>query len=90
MRRSGGAGAEGAEEAVRTFELTSEVLLPRPPAEEFPFFADARNLERLTPPWLRFGVLTPGPIEMRPSATIDYRLHPRGVPVRWRSEITAW
>ena len=75
---------------MRTFELIREVLLPRPPAEVFPFFADARNLERLTPPWLRFEVLTPGRIEMRRGAAIDYRLRLRGVPVRWRSEITAW
>ena len=75
---------------MRTFELTSEVFLPRPLAEVFPFFADARNLEKLTPPWLRFRVLTPGRIEMRRSATIDYRLRLRGVPIRWRSEITAW
>ena len=75
---------------MRTFELTSEVMLPRPPAEVFPFFADARNLERLTPAWLRFEVLTAGPIEMRPGAAIDYRLRLRGVPIRWRSEITAW
>ena len=75
---------------MRTFELTSEVLLPRPLAEVFPFFADAGNLERLTPPWLRFEVLTPGRMEMRRGATIDYRLRLRGVPVRWRSEITAW
>ena len=75
---------------MRTFGLTSEVMLPRPPTEVFPFFADARNLEKLTPPWLRFAVLTPEPIEMRPGATIDYRLRLRGVPIRWRSEITAW
>lgn len=75
---------------MRRFELTSEVLLPRPRAEVFPFFADARNLERLTPPWLRFEVLTPTPIEMRRSAVIEYRLRLRGVPVRWRSEITVW
>ena len=75
---------------MRIFELHSEVLLPRPRGEVFPFFADARNLERLTPPWLRFRVLTPGPVEMRRSAVIDYRLRLRGVPVRWRSEIAAW
>lgn len=75
---------------MRRFELTSEVLLPRPRNEVFPFFADARNLERLTPPWLRFEVLTPTPIEMRPAAVIAYRLRLRGLPVRWRSEITAW
>ena len=73
-----------------TFELHSSVTLPRPLDEVFPFFSDARNLERLTPPWLRFSVLTPGPIEMRPGAAIDYRLRLRGVPLRWRSEITVW
>ena len=75
---------------MRSFELTSEVTLPRPRDEVFPFFADAGNLERLTPPWLRFEVLTPLPIEMRRSAVIEYRLRLRGLPVRWRSEITAW
>ena len=75
---------------MRTFELTSEVMLPRPRDEVFPFFADARNLERLTPPWLRFEVLTPGPIAMRPAVEIDYRLRLRGVPLRWRSAITVW
>lgn len=75
---------------MRSFELTSEVLLPRPRDEVFPFFADAGNLERLTPPWLRFEVLTPQPIAMRPAAVIEYRLRLRGLPVRWRSEITAW
>lgn len=75
---------------MRRFELTSEVLLPRSREEVFPFFADARNLERLTPPWLRFEVLTPMPIEMHRSAVIAYRLRLRGLPVRWRSEITVW
>ena len=75
---------------MRTFELTSEVMLPRPRDEVFPFFADARNLERLTPPWLRFEVLTPGPIAVRPAVEIDYRLRLRGVPLRWRSAITVW
>lgn len=67
-----------------------ELWLPREPDEVFPFFADAFNLEAITPPWLRFRILTPAPIEMRQGAVIDYRLRFRGVPVQWRSEITAW
>ena len=42
------------------------------------------------PPWLKFSVATPTPIEMRPGTLIDYRLRFRGVPLRWRSEITVW
>lgn len=66
------------------------VTLAAPLDSVFGFFADARNLEILTPPWLRFRVLTEGEIRMGPGARIDYRLRLRGVPLRWRSEITAW
>jgi ligand-binding SRPBCC domain-containing protein len=69
-------------------ECTLELL--RPLAEVFPFFADAHQLERLTPPWLRFRVLTPRPVPMRPGQLIDYQLKLHGIPLRWRSEISAW
>ena len=64
--------------------------VPRPLEETFAFFADAHNLERLTPPLLRFRILTPAPIEMAVGTRIDYRLRLRGIPIRWRSEITRW
>jgi ligand-binding SRPBCC domain-containing protein len=66
------------------------LFLPRPLKEIFPFFADAGNLEALTPPWLRFEILSPMPMVMRVGATIEYRLRLRGIPVRWQSEITVW
>ena len=75
---------------MRTFVYKSCVWLPRPLDEVFAFFADASNLGVLTPPWLKFSVVTPAPIEMRPGTLIDYRLRFRGVPLRWRSEITDW
>ena len=58
--------------------------------EVFQFFASAHNLERITPPWLRFELLTPEPIEMRIGTRIDYRLHVHQVPVRWTSRIEEW
>lgn len=72
------------------YELRSEVIVPAPLDEIWPFFCDARNLERLTPSFLRFEVLTPEPIDMRKGTLIDYKLRIRGLPIRWRSEITAW
>jgi len=72
---------------MRTHVLQQEQLIPRSLEEVFPFFAEARNLERITPPWLGFRVLTPEPIEMRPGALIEYRLRLHGVPVRWRTRI---
>jgi ligand-binding SRPBCC domain-containing protein len=75
---------------MRIFEYRARIRVPRPRAEVFAFFADAGNLQELTPPWLRFEILTPRPVEMRPGALIDYRLHLRFIPIRWRTRITAW
>ena len=72
------------------FTLAACMTLPRPRTEVFTFFADPGNLETLTPPWLRFHILTPQPVIMRVGALIDYRLRVHGLPVRWQSEITAW
>jgi len=72
------------------FLLEARQWLPKPLEDVFPFFAEAGNLDALTPPWLHFRILTPLPIEMRPGAAIDYRLRLRGIPIRWRSEITEY
>lgn len=73
---------------IRTLE--SAVWLPQKPDEVFEFFANAANLERITPPWLRFRIVTPAPIAMRAGTRIDYRLRVHGIPLRWQSEISVW
>ena len=70
--------------------LSTRLFLHQPIERVFEFFADAGNLEMITPPWLRFSILTPRPIAMREGTRIDYRLRVHGLPVRWSSEITRW
>jgi ligand-binding SRPBCC domain-containing protein len=64
--------------------------LPLPPERVFEFFADAGNLEVITPPFLNFQIVTPTPIAMRPGALIEYRLRLFGVPFGWRTEIESY
>lgn len=75
---------------MRIREFSTEIWLPLPPEKLFPFFADAGNLDALTPPWLNFHIVTPLPVTMHTATLIDYRLRVRGVPVRWRTHIKAW
>jgi len=75
---------------LRYHVLRREQRLPGAPDEVFPFFADAHNLEAITPPWLGFRVLTPQPIEMRPGALIEYRLALHGLPLSWLTRIEEW
>ena len=73
---------------VRNFE--SQLWLPQPRDKVFAFFSDAQNLDLITPPWVHFRTVTPGPMEIHLGTLIDYKLRIHGFPVRWRSEITAW
>ena len=85
-------GAAGVRSAgvLRYHVLRREQRLPGTPDEVFPFFADARNLEAITPPWLGFRVVTPEPIEMRAGTLIEYRLRLRGLPLAWLTQIEDW
>jgi ligand-binding SRPBCC domain-containing protein len=74
----------------RNYRLKCDVRVPAPIEEVFAFFADATQLERLTPDWLHFAVLTPTPIRMRAGTLIDYKLRVHGIPMRWRSRIGLW
>jgi ligand-binding SRPBCC domain-containing protein len=75
---------------MRIFTLEREQILPGSPDKVFAFFADARNLEAITPPLLRFEVVTPGEIPMRVGTLIQYRLTLRGIGVNWLTSIQEW
>lgn len=70
--------------------LEAETLVPRRLDDVFPFFAEAGNLQRITPPELSFHIETPLPVKMDTGVLLDYRLRLAGVPFRWRSRISLW
>jgi ligand-binding SRPBCC domain-containing protein len=71
----------------KTYLLERQQFIPRPLAEVFAFFADAGNLETLTPGNLNFKILTPRPIAMQAGTVIDYQLKLVGVPFKWKTLI---
>jgi ligand-binding SRPBCC domain-containing protein len=75
---------------VRVHVLEQEQVIPKPVDELWGFFADAHNLEAITPDYLRFAVLTPQPIALHRGTLIEYRLVYRGVPLRWRTTFERW
>jgi ligand-binding SRPBCC domain-containing protein len=70
--------------------LERQQVVPLPRSEVFRFFADPRNLEAITPDFLRFRILPPVPSTLQVDSRIDYRLSLFGVPFRWRTRIAAW
>ena len=61
-----------------------------PIEEVFEFFADAFNLQKITPPDVSFRILTPAPIELRKGTRIEYRLTVFRFPLHWRTVFTLW
>ncbi|MGZ8782023.1 MAG: SRPBCC family protein [Gaiellaceae bacterium] len=73
----------------RDVVLERTQVVPVPIEDAFAFFSSARNLERITPPWLRFRIVEE-PSELGAGARLRYRLSLFGLPIRWRTEIVEW
>ena len=75
---------------MKTYRLKTELWLPQKRETIFDFFANPVNLDRLTPAWLKFQILSPQSTIMGAGTLLDYRLRLRGIPIRWQSEISIW
>lgn len=72
------------------YQLERVQIIPQPLNRVFDFFADAGNLESITPPWLHFHINTPRPISMHQGTLIDYQIRWGAIPLAWRTEIREW
>jgi ligand-binding SRPBCC domain-containing protein len=72
------------------YQLRCEMIVPKPVGEVFEVFENPYNLAIITPPWLHFLVTSKQKVDMRLGAEIDYRFRWLGVPMYWRTRITAY
>jgi ligand-binding SRPBCC domain-containing protein len=70
--------------------LRSEIWLPAPIDSVFHFFSRPENLNRITPPWLHFRILSAHDTAIHEATRINYRLKIRGASINWQSEIRLW
>jgi len=70
-----------------TYTLERTQYIPRPREEVFSFFADAGNLQAITPGFLHFRILTPQPIAMQAGVLIEYQIKLLGIPLSWQTRI---
>ncbi len=70
--------------------FSTEQLVPLARDAVFAFFAEPRNLEAITPPWLRFRIVGQSTAELREGTELTYRLRIHGLPLTWRSRIDEW
>ena len=65
-----------------------EQWVPKTIEEIFPFFAEAKNLEKITPPHLRFHIVGMNTETINKGTLIDYKLQLYGVPFKWKTKIS--
>lgn len=67
-----------------------EQWINKPRPEVFPFFAEVKNLEDITPPNLNFKVLNSSTDNIKQGTIINYKLKIDGIPIRWQTLIKKW
>lgn len=72
------------------FELTDRFSVAADLKETWAFFSTAENLPAITPPWLKFQIVSSPAKGLGQDAVLDYRIRWSAVPVRWRTRIIDW
>ena len=75
---------------MKIFHFKTKQTVNRPLDQVFEFFSRAENLEKITPEWLNFKILTPLPITMEQGTLIDYQIKMMGLAMTWKTGITTW
>jgi ligand-binding SRPBCC domain-containing protein len=75
---------------MKTYLLERTQVIERSLDATFAFFGDAFNLEKITPAFLRFRILTPRPLVMQAGTRLDYSLSLFGLPFHWQTLIEQW
>lgn len=75
---------------MKVYTFKKEQKISKNILDVFNFFSRPENLATITPPKMRFKILTPSPIEMKEGALIDYTVRILGCPIRWRTLITKY
>ncbi len=75
---------------MHTYRLRCRMLVPLPIARVFEVFENPYNLAKITPPWLAFRVISRDQVVMRTGAEIEYRIRWLGLPLHWKTRITAY
>ena len=74
---------------MKTYNIKFKQFIDLPINDVFSFFSKPENLSLITPPRLKFNILTPPPIKMKEGQLIDYSLSIMYcIKLRWRTLIT--
>lgn len=71
-------------------EYWDETWIPEPIEKVFAFFADGKNLDRLTPPWMGFQWVDAPKNGMEAGSEMEFKFKVSGIPFRWRSRIESF
>ncbi len=73
-----------------SYVIERRQIVPGDRATVFAFFENPRNLERITPDWLGFEVVSATDARVRLGTEIEYRLRWLVFPMAWKSRISEY